>query len=431
MNKYIGFKTYTNYLSSLVRQNQNKIQCRNKDDDIEAALNGECSNELRNTVSLEVRRNDGVFFTSSDLSEFAVANKLKNTSRNSVYCDLACGAGDLLIAASKCLKVEKTLEKTLESWGQKLIGRDINPLFINATRSRIALAAIQRGARTKSVRKLPLRELLSNIKVGNGLHFNDYEKVTHILLNPPFNMSEAKNGCLWSSGNVNSAAIFIDECTKNAKPGTRIIAILPDVLRSGARYKFWRKNIVDRASVNEIDLYGTFDNKADVDVFVLDAVTLNCTNTKYLKSFCQNKKISTVKEKFKVYVGPVVPFRNKGLGRWYPYIHAKNIEPWITYYEIEENVRFNGTVFKPPFVVIRRTSRYGDPHRAAATIIAGKKLVAVENHLLVCIPKNGKLSECRKLINHLKTKKVDKWLDQRIRCRHLTVGAIKDIPFNG
>ena len=97
--------------------------------------------------------------------------------------------------------------------------------------------------------------------------------------------------------------------------------------------------------------------------------------------------------------------------------------------EFKQSRRHDGKVYKPPFVVIRRTSRPGHPYRAAATVIAGKRSVAVENHLIVCEPKNNKTQAmCKKLMAQLQTQVVNTFLDDRIRCRHLTVGAVAAIP---
>ena len=98
-------------------------------------------------------------------------------------------------------------------------------------------------------------------------------------------------------------------------------------------------------------------------------------------------------------------------------------------HEFNQSRRHEGKVYKPPFVVIRRTSRPGHPYRAAATVIAGKEAVAVENHLIVCEPKAKTLKMCKKLMTQLKTQTINKFLDERIRCRHLTVGAVAAIPF--
>ena len=143
------------------------------------------------------------------------------------------------------------------------------------------------------------------------------------------------------------------------------------------------------------------------------------------------KSLRVIGDLFTVAVGPVVPHRNPKKGKWYPYIHPRLLPSWTTI-NVDNAIkkrRFNGTVFKPPFVVIRRTSRPSDSNRAIASIIKGKSYVAVENHLIVCKPKSGCLDDCHKLLKLLKLDFTNEWLNKRIRCRHLTVTAIREIPW--
>lgn len=67
---------------------------------------------------------------------------------DAVFLDVACGAGDLLIAIANLLPVEQDLGNTLTKWGQQLAGFDIEPGFIQATKARLVLTALARGART-------------------------------------------------------------------------------------------------------------------------------------------------------------------------------------------------------------------------------------------------------------------------------------------
>lgn len=66
--------------------------------------------------------------------------------------------------------------------------------------------------------------------------------------------------------------------------------------------------------------------------------------------------------------------------------------------------------------------------RVLATLVALDGPVAVENHLIVLKPKDGRYSTCRWLLKALKSPAVTEWLDIRIRCRHLTVGALGEVP---
>jgi hypothetical protein len=138
---------------------------------------------------------------------------------------------------------------------------------------------------------------------------------------------------------------------------------------------------------------------------------------------------TTIADFFDVHVGRVVPHRDKETGPCHPYIHARCVPTWTVMRNFSETRSHEGRVYEPPFVIIRRTSRPGHPYRAAATVIAGDRQVAVENHLIVCEPRDRKLSTCKELMRQLKTQRVNDFLDSRIRCRHLTVGAVATIPF--
>jgi hypothetical protein len=91
--------------------------------------------------------------------------------------------------------------------------------------------------------------------------------------------------------------------------------------------------------------------------------------------------------------------------------------------------RFSTEPFIPPFVVVRRTSRVGQSHRAVGTIVTGSEPVAVENHLLVLIPRHSSLPKCRDLIRVLRSGQTNEWFDRRIRCRHLTAAALRQLPW--
>lgn len=132
---------------------------------------------------------------------------------------------------------------------------------------------------------------------------------------------------------------------------------------------------------------------------------------------------------FQVRVGSVVPHRHKLEGPLYPYIHAHQLPSWQSVEEIAESRNFSGTTFDPPFVVVRRTSRPGDKFRAIGTIITGKDPVAVENHLIVLKPSSNSLEDCFQLMEVLRHPQTNDWLNERIRCRHLTVTAMRNLPW--
>ena len=57
------------------------------------------------------------------------------------------------------------------------------------------------------------------------------------------------------------AAQFIAHVLALAKPNQEIVAVLPDVLRSGSRYSRWRSQVEQRATVLSKHVYGRFDKK--------------------------------------------------------------------------------------------------------------------------------------------------------------------------
>ena len=97
--------------------------------------------------------------------------------------------------------------------------------------------------------------------------------------------------------------------------------------------------------------------------------------------------------------------------------------------DLQERIQCNEKSFRPPFVMVRRTSRPRDRFRAAGTIIAGKQDVAVENHLLVLMPKDRTLRSCRALLKVLQHPGSSDWLNRRICCRHLTVSSLRELPW--
>jgi hypothetical protein len=129
-------------------------------------------------------------------------------------------------------------------------------------------------------------------------------------------------------------------------------------------------------------------------------------------------------------VGAVVPFRLSNRGQWRPFIQARDLPSWQAVTDIVQHRRFEGTTFCPPFVVVRRTSRPDDKSRAVATIVQSKRRIAVENHLLVLTPKDKTLRTCKQLMKLLGKRSTNEILNSRIRCRHLTVGALADLPWS-
>lgn len=392
---------------------------------VEAALDGEAGSELQRLVPLAERRRSGAFFTGSELASRALDGFLENLSEDSVVLDPACGGGDLLLPILERLHSMGLIAGLSSGRQQNLVGRDIHSEFIEVARLRLRLKGYSLTGEA-SILEFP------ELQVGDGTKDEEaIRRATHVVLNPPFGQVQAPENCSWASGLVSHAAIFVDELCKAASVGTEILAILPDALRSGSRYESWRRRIGEIASPQSVKPLGQFGASADVDVFALhltipkEASRGTRFNWSQVPEFAAYAKL---KSYFNVSVGAVVDYREPHCGPSHPFIKARGLAPWKTVSSPEERRKFSGTVFAPPFVVVRRTSRYGDKHRAVGTLVRGPNPVAVENHLVVMAPLDGSEKWCRELMTSLRDERTTEWLNNRIRCRHLTVKALAELP---
>lgn len=401
--------------------------------DFATILNGAVGAELRQRVALNDLQERGAFFTGTALRSFAMLPVL-NPDQDCEVLDPACGAGDLLLSFANHLPTSTGLGQTLAIWGTRLHGRDIEPLFVRAARARLVLAAYHRGVRVEEP-GLALSTMFPELRVGDSLAGQEVlPEVGYIVLNPPFIGVAAPADCAWGSGTISGAALLLERSLRDAKPDTRIIAILPDVLRSGSRYSDWRRMIETRSLIQRIAIYGSFDQSADVDVFVLDLI-VRSTVIQAPETEDPRWKLATIAEHtlgdlFEVSTGAVVPHRHEEKGDEFQYLHTRNATPWGTLDVINERRRFCGTVVQPPVVVIRRTSSPSDRQRPVGTVVLGDEPIAVENHLLVLKPKDGGVGLCQQALALLRLTSTRVWLDQRIRTRHLTVSAIREIPWS-
>lgn len=397
-----------------------------------AALNGETASELRKLVSLSARREYGAFFTGAKLASQLLAHAPRDSWTGSIFYDPTIGTGDLLLAVARQLPTLCTFEGTLQAWGEVLAGTDLHAEFVNAAKIRLVLLARQRLAYYDPLPK-NWRQLFPYICCGNGLHqCSQVARATHCLLNPPFGYSASPSNCTWAGGRVSEAAIFVVTILEQMTPGAEILAILPDVLRAGSFYRHWRNRVSELAEVHRLTPRGIFDESADVDVFTLHLEKRNSKSSSRVRRWPASRRVArteTVGDFFDVHVGRVVPHRDAEIGPLVPFLHPRGVPAWQSMDSFPERRRFDGLTYEPPFVVIRRTSRPGHPYRATATLILGEQPVAVENHFIVCRPKDGCIKSARALVKQLKTEAVNAFLDRRIRCRHLTVGVVAAIPF--
>lgn len=396
-----------------------------------SALNGQAYQALRKLVPIDERRSSGAFFTGPEVSE-VLASLAKDRIRQLVrFIDPACGAGDLLLAGARHLPIRKTLDSTIASWGEYIYGFDRHPLFVEATKLRLMLLAQQRGKFQAATPDTD--DVFPGIRCEDALAVRDiYSTASVVLLNPPYNCVPARPDCNWSRGKVSAAAIFMDHLVNHVAEDGRIYAILPEVLRCGSRYRKFRGEIGTKLDVISETSLGVFDKWTDIDVFVTEMHIASDARSRVANPAFQVRESgeATVGHGFKIRVGPVVAYRSPETGTKLDFLEAREATPWAKNFVCKAQRRFSGTTFRPPFVVIRRTSRPGDRFRAVGTIVRGKKPVAVENHLLIAIPKRGTVKECGQLLKVLRLQETNDHLDFGMRCRHLTVESVTNIPWN-
>lgn len=396
------------------------------------ALDGEPTAKLKQIASIQSLRRNGAFFTGSDLARQLVKSLIPRLANGVSVHDFACGTGSLLTACAYHLPMCEDLEQTLRLWGKYLGGNDIHEEFVRVAKARLALVAIDRGVTGMAPSPHNIFPKLRTADAFDETHIADPECIT---LNPPFTMTIAPTDCTWASGQVSTAALMLEACVLSAKPGTQVVAILPEVLRTGSHYERWRHVIERAATLESVEVVGLFDDSTDVDVFIV-RMTVSATGAPKNGSWWRSDRTddirrTTISDVFEVRVGPVVPHRDPHRGQWYPFVTAHHLPVWTTVntHSGFAHRRFSGTTYTPPFLLVRRTSRPDDNHRAVATIVRGTRAVAVENHLLVLKPKDRLLRTCRNAIERLRSTKTDAWLNERIRCRHLTVQSIKEMPW--
>jgi hypothetical protein len=369
----------------------------------------------------------GAFFTPSKVARKIVGQLSVDEWTQAVFFDPACGAADLLLPIAAKLPVQPTASATLRLWNERLLGCDISAEFISAARLRLVLLAVKRGAQLDDTAD-SLANLLTNLFVGDGLSLTaEYQRSSHIVMNPPFGRIST-GAHPWREGTITAAALFVERAVRLSTPGSEIVALLPEVLRTGTSYANWRNHVGALASRFRPQSIGLFSEEADVDVFIQRFARLPDGSTAAPRRRSKPVK-QTVGDKFVVSVGAVVPHRDKASGPEFAYLHAGNTEAWSEIRRVSERRQFARRTFMPPFVVVRRTSRPGDHHRAVATLVLGSRQVAVENHLLVLSPKRGGAALCRALVKLLRSHETTEFLNGTIRCRHLTTASVSSLPW--
>lgn len=394
---------------------------------VAAALDGEASTRLRVLVRAESRRELSAFPTNSGLRRKAVAKA--TVPKTGVIVDPACGLGDLLIEVASGLPLAKTPEDTLYAWEERLAGTDICEVFIEATKLRLLLLITSRheqpfATAPEASNRFPL------IRVADGLRTDDCESARLTIMNPPFHRVKAAMDCEWSSGSTSAAAIFLERAAEQLKVGSELVAILPDVLRSGTRYQAWRNRIEELVDVVSIEACDVFDRWADVHVCILHLrkSTERQYETRWFKA-TEKERLNAIAE---ISVGPVVPHRHEETGVERPFLTARLLSGHDIFEASKAPKRsYDTRVEHPPFLAIRRTSRPEDRKRIVHTKVLGDEPVLVENHLIIVRPRECTSTTFAELAEIFDRPESTAWLNDRLRCRHLTVTALAELPTGG
>lgn len=423
MNQIVGHNNFLKSLYNKLSHQSDTIQLK------EYVSLDAIDGVMRSLVSIEEMRDAGSFFTGDDLAAELENKFMHEISDDSIILDPTCGAGNLLLVCSRKLSVHSSLESTLRTWGKSLCGYDIYSHFVELTKLRLILEILRRGASIDCSLKKAM-SYFKNIKTKDALlvKHGEIKDVTHAILNPPFSLWDHSNYEAFQKGKANAAGIVFVHLISILPKSCEISAILPEVLRSGSSYKRWR-TFVSSYMTADVTIMGQFNWKTDVDVFILNGILTSNHNAILWINHNSLDNQPCLGDYYDISVGRLVAYRDPEIGDDYPYIHSKNVPIGGILDKFDERRKFRGTVLKPPFVVIRRTSRPSDKSRAIGTIIKGKEPVAVENHLIVIKPHKAPLRNCKRIVQILKSSETNEFLNNRIRCRHLTVGAIKQIPY--
>ncbi|MFK4056853.1 N-6 DNA methylase [Brevundimonas sp. NPDC046655] len=390
-------------------------------------LNGVPYSVFRREIDIDTRREIGAFFSSGDMAA-ALAKMISGRIKDDgLVLDPTCGIGDLLLARAADLPVADTLESTVAAWGKQLAGFDTRSDLIRLCKARLCLMARARGGFTDEIDPLAAFPLIIESDMMAQESDSLLARADAILFNPPFGKTTWARKLGWAAGEINAAAIFLDRLTAAIRPETPIAAVLPEVLRCGSRYERFRTTLTARGYDGSFKVEGRFDAWTDVDVFTTLLIRTNSPAALWRTDIADSG--CTVDDFYEVRVGSVVPHRDPVTGPSRAYICAKTTPAWDADFKPETRRPYAGRVFAPPFVAIRRTSSPSDRFRAVATVVTGKDPVAVENHLLVALPRDGTLKACKALMRALRAERTNARLNDLMRCRHLTTGAIKTLPW--
>lgn len=425
MNGEITLCSFADSMTDFITLNSEITQT----DRLEGSLeNDRTTKFVYETLTLADRKTHGIFF-SGEMWAKKMFSTL-NVEKWKRFIDPSVGVGDLLIEICNRLPLNSSLDETLDEWSRRLIAIDLRESFLKISWMRIQALAISRHRRERGDDlKNSFKELPKSFLVGNLLSLNlPLQQFDCVVMNPPYQKIEAPIKSFVGKGKRSAAAIHLEHVLTQAPNGVGIYALIPDVLRCGSSYQKFRSELSKITKIESFEPHGAFGTHADVDVCILIGYKKKQDDQYKSKAFTKSKKIS-LGDLFDVSVGPVVPHRTSKSKCEYGYLTAKNAQEGIEISKPPEFASFACRTEKGPFVLVRRTSSPTDKRRARWTLIKTKQKFLVENHLLIIRPKDNTLATCRALIDLLKSEETNEWLNYHMRCRHLTVGALKSIPW--
>lgn len=356
---------------------------------------------LRALTPVALLKAKGTFFTSSSMASQLWDGYLNTVSDNATIVDPACGAGDLLLPIlTSC--------NQLGAENVRIVANDLDHRFALIASSRLAALASAPQISIDSSTRDFLTEPFT------------VDKATHVVLNPPFIAVDIEEP--WAHGKTNVAALFVTRALESMADGSLLLALLPDVLRSGSRYEGWRRTVGEFGKILEVTPLGQFDSQTDVDVFKL-AIRVGEPGANNHWQRTVNAE-ATLSDFCDVRVGPVVPHRDDEVGPLVSFVTARSISAGLSLTR-----RYPGRLEKGPLILVNRTSRPGETPRVRAHAHRSDEPLAVENHLLVVKPRADLSASLEDILAVLKRAETAEFLDYRIRCRHLTVRALKEIPW--
>ena len=348
--------------------------------------------------------------------------------------DPSAGTGDLLLEISRQLPLEATVSQTLKAWSKRLGAIELRSSFISVAWSRLhALARLRHAARGDRTPTSADRPMPMSFQVGNALKIHlDLRSNDCVIMNPPYQRMNAPSGSFVGTGMRSAAGLHLERVVNQAPPDVGIVALVPDVLRSGSSYRRFRDGLSKRIDIKSFEAAGKFGGGANVDVAIIFGTTRASSGTKSAaKNSADSSKNAWVRvgDAFHVSVGPVVPHRTAEGSARKNYLTGRNATVWSEIRSAPATATFDARLEQAPFVVVRRTSSPSDRQRARASFVVGTDKWLVENHLLVVRPLSGTLADCRRILDCFADPRTSDWLNKHIRCRHLTVDAIKTMPW--